>query len=120
MEEHASWQTRFAWDSLGPRSFDWASQSHFPALLASRIRADRGLHHPTETAEAARKAFGAKLAFTDSDDGRIKGDRRSGRRGESAVAYEPTKAAIEAGKQSTPSGRWADHCRSRELTALAR
>jgi predicted dehydrogenase len=44
----------------------WAAQSHFPALLASpdvELTAVCTTRH--ETAEAAREAFGAKLAFTD-------------------------------------------------------
>ena len=95
---------------------NWASQSHFPALLASPdVETDRGLHHRPETAEEARKAFGAKLAFTDFREMVASPEI-------DAVAvvvrvpshYEPTKAAIEAGKHvytEWPLG--PDHRRSR-------
>ena len=44
----------------------WAAQSHFPALLASPdVELTAVCTTRRETAEAAREAFGAKLAFTD-------------------------------------------------------
>src|SRR3990172_3561224 len=44
----------------------WASQSHFPALLASPdIELTAVCTTRPESAKEARKAFGAKLAFTD-------------------------------------------------------
>ena len=44
----------------------WASQSHYPALAASPdVEMTAVCTTRTETAEAARKAFGAKFAFTD-------------------------------------------------------
>ena len=78
----------------------WASQSHFPALLASPdVELTAVCTTRRETAEAAREAFGAKLAFTDFRE--IVASKEI-----DAVAvvvrvpshYEPTKAAIEAGK----------------------
>jgi predicted dehydrogenase len=76
----------------------------------------------SETAEAARKAFGAKLAFTDFRE-------MAASKEIDAVAvvvrvplhYEPTKAAIEAGKHvytEWPLGRTT--AEAEELTALAR
>src|SRR5262244_3227254 len=44
----------------------WAAQSHFPALLASPdVELTAVCTTRRETAEAAREAFGAKLAFID-------------------------------------------------------
>ena len=44
----------------------WASQSHFPALLASPdVELTAVCTTRPESAEEARKAFGAKLAFHD-------------------------------------------------------
>ena len=44
----------------------WAAQSHFPALLASPdVELTAVCTTRRETAEAAREASGAKLAFTD-------------------------------------------------------
>src|SRR5262245_13085894 len=44
----------------------WAAQSHFPALLASpEVELTAVCTTRRETAEAAREAFGAKLAFSD-------------------------------------------------------
>ena len=44
----------------------WASQSHFPALKASPdVEMTAVCTTRAETAEAAKQAFGAKLAFTD-------------------------------------------------------
>src|SRR6266550_3758948 len=44
----------------------WASQSHFPALLASPdVELTAVCTTRPETAEEARKAFGAQLAFHD-------------------------------------------------------
>ena len=100
----------------------WASQSHFPALLASPdVEFTAVCTTRTETAEAARKAFGAKLAFTDFRAMAVSKEI-------DAVAvvvrvpshYEPTKAAIEAGKHvytEWPLGRTT--VEAEELTALA-
>ncbi|SRR6266542_6984247 len=101
----------------------WASQSHFPALLASPdVELTAVCTTRRETAEAARKAFGAKLAFTDYRE-------MVGSKEIDAVAvvvrvpshYEPTKAAIEAGKHvytEWPLGRTT--AEAEELAALAR
>ncbi|HEX3169086.1 MAG TPA: gfo/Idh/MocA family oxidoreductase, partial [Burkholderiales bacterium] len=44
----------------------WASQSHFPALRASPdVELTAVCTTKPESAEEARKVFGAKLAFTD-------------------------------------------------------
>src|SRR5437867_409181 len=78
----------------------WAAQSHFPALLASPdVELTAVCTTRRETAEAAREAFGAKLAFTDFREMVVSKEI-------DAVAvvvrvpahYEPTRAAIEAGK----------------------
>jgi len=101
----------------------WASQSHFPALLASTdVELTAVCTRSTESAEAARVAFGAKLAFTDYR-------TMLASKEIDAVAvvvrvpshYEPTKAAIEAGKHvytEWPLGRTT--AEAEELTALAR
>src|SRR5215813_3591111 len=78
----------------------WAAQSHFPALLASPdVELTAVCTTRRETAEAAREAFGARLAFTDFREMVVSKEIH-------AVAvvvrvpahYEPTRAAIEAGK----------------------
>src|SRR3954463_8261755 len=101
----------------------WASQSHFPALRASPdAELTAVCTTRTESAEAARKAFGAKLAFTDFQEMVKSSDI-------DAIAvvvrvpshYEPTKAAIEAGKHvytEWPLGRTT--AEAEELAALAR
>jgi predicted dehydrogenase len=101
----------------------WASQSHFPALLASPdVEMTAVCTTRTETAEAARKAFGAKLAFTD-----FRAMAASKEIDAVAVVvrvplhYEPAKAAIEAGKHvytEWPLGRTT--AEAEELTALAK
>src|SRR6202795_1996363 len=80
----------------------WASQSHFPALLASPdVELTAVCTTRPETAEAARKAFGAKLAFTE-----FKAMVASKEIDAVAVVvrvpspYEPTRAASEAGKHA--------------------
>ncbi|HZN26319.1 MAG TPA: Gfo/Idh/MocA family oxidoreductase [Burkholderiales bacterium] len=101
----------------------WASQSHFPALRASPdVELTAVCTTRPDTAEEARKAFGAKLAFTDFRAMAASQDI-------DAVAvvvrvpshYEPTKAAIEAGKHvytEWPLGRTT--AEAEELAALAR
>ena len=101
----------------------WASQSHFPALLAHPdVEMTAVCTTRPETAEEARKAFGAKVAFTDFHAMVASPDI-------DAVAvvvkvplhYEPTKAAIEAGKHvytEWPLGR--NTAEAEELAALAR
>src|SRR5688572_7232504 len=101
----------------------WASQSHYPALLASPdVELTAVCTTRPETAEAARKAFAAKLAFTDFRE-------MVASKEIDAVAvvvrvpshYEPTKAAIEAGKHvytEWPLGRTT--AEAEELAALAR
>ncbi len=78
----------------------WASQSHFPALLASPdVEFTAVCTTRPESAEEARQAFGAKLAFHDFRAMAVSPEI-------DAVAvvvrapshYEATKAAIEAGK----------------------
>ena len=88
---------------------NWASQSHFPALLASPdVELTAVCTTRPESAEEAREAFGAKLAFHD-----VRAMVASPEIDAVAVVVrvpshdEPTRAAIEAGKPSTPSGRWA-------------
>src|SRR5690349_1235893 len=101
----------------------WAAQSHFPALLASPdVELTAVCTTRRETAEAAREAFGAKLAFTDFRKMVVSKEI-------DAIAvvvrvpshYEPTKAAIEAGKPvytEWPLGRTT--AEAEELTALAK
>ncbi len=101
----------------------WASQSHFPALLAHPdVELTAVCTRNPESADAARKAFGAKLAFTDYR-------TMVASKEIDAVAvvvrvpshYEPTRAAIEAGKHvytEWPLGR--NTAEAEELTALAR
>jgi predicted dehydrogenase len=101
----------------------WASQSHFPALLASPdVELTAVCTTKPESAEEARKAFGAKLAFTD-----FRAMCASKEIDAVAVVvrvpshYEPTKAAIEAGKHvytEWPLGRTT--AEAEELAALAR
>jgi predicted dehydrogenase len=101
----------------------WASQSHFPALLASPdVELTAVCTTRPESAEEARKAFGAKLAFHD-----VQAMVASPEIDAVAVVvrvpahYEPTRAAIEAGKPvytEWPLGRTT--AEAEELAALAR
>ena len=102
---------------------NWASQSHFPALLASPdVELTAVCTTRPESAEEAREAFGAKLAFHDFREMVASPEI-------DAVAvvvrvpshYEPTRAAIEAGKHvytEWPLGRTT--AEAEELAALAR
>jgi predicted dehydrogenase len=102
---------------------NWASQSHFPALMASPdVEMTAVCTTRPESAEEAREAFGARLAFHDFHEMVASPEI-------DAVAvvvrvpshYEPTKAAIEAGKHvytEWPLGRTT--AEAEELTALAR
>ena len=104
-------------------SSTWSSQSHFPALLASPdVELTAVCTTRPESAEEARQAFGAKLAFHDFREMVASPEI-------DAVAvvvrvpshYEPTKAAIEAGKHvytEWPLGRTT--AEAEELAALAR
>ncbi len=101
----------------------WASQSHFPALLASPdVEFTAVCTTRAESAEEARRAFGAKLAFHDFREMAASPDI-------DAVAvvvrvpshYEPTRAAIEGGKHvytEWPLGR--NTAEAAELADLAR
>jgi predicted dehydrogenase len=101
----------------------WASQSHFPALLASPdVELTAVCTTRPESAVEAREAFGAKLAFHD-----FRAMVASPEIDAVAVVvrvpshYEPTKAAIEAGKHvytEWPLGRTTSE--AEELSALAR
>jgi len=101
----------------------WASQSHFPALLASPdVELTAVCTTRPESAAEAREAFGAKLAFHD-----FRAMVASPEIDAVAVVvrvplhYEPTKAAIEAGKHvytEWPLGRTTGE--AEELSALAR
>ncbi|MDA0770841.1 MAG: Gfo/Idh/MocA family oxidoreductase [Chloroflexi bacterium] len=104
-------------------SSTWSSQSHFPALMASPdVELTAVCTSRPESAEEARKAFGAKLAFHD-----FKEMVSSPEIDAVAVVvrvpshYEPTKAAIEAGKHvytEWPLGRTT--AEAEELATLAR
>ena len=101
----------------------WSAQSHYPALLASPdVELTAVCTSKPESAEEARQAFGAKLAFHDFRE-MVSSPEID------AVAvvvrvpshYEPTKAAIEAGKHvytEWPLGRTT--AEAEELAALAR
>src|SRR5919197_6262073 len=101
----------------------WASQSHFPALLASPdVELTAVCTTRPESAAEARAAFGAKLAFHD-----FRAMVASPEIDAVAVVvrvpshYEPTRAAIEAGKHvytEWPLGRTT--AEAEELAALAR
>ena len=100
----------------------WSSQSHFPALRASSdVELTAVCTTRPESAEEARRAFGARLAFHDFRE-MVASEEID------AVAvvvrvpshYEPTKAAIEAGKHvltEWPLGK--NTAEAEELTALA-
>lgn len=102
---------------------NWSTQSHFPALLASPdVEMTAVCTTRPETAEEAREAFGAKLAFHDYREMVTSSEI-------DAVAvvvkvpehYGPTKAAIEAGKHvytEWPLGRTT--AEADELASLAR
>ena len=101
----------------------WSSQSHFPALMASPdVEITAVCTSRPESAEEARQHFGAKLAFHDFREMAASPEI-------DAVAvvirvplhYEPTKAAIEAGKHvytEWPLGR--NTAEAEELASLAR
>ena len=101
----------------------WSNQSHFPAILASPdVEMTAVCTTRPESAEEARQRFGAKLAFHDFNT-MVQSDEID------AVAvvvrvpshYEPTKAAIEAGKHvltEWPLGRTT--AEAMELADLAR
>ena len=101
----------------------WASQSHFPALMASPdVEMTAVCTTRPESAEEARQVFGAKLAFHDFREMAASPEI-------DAVAvvvrvpshYQPTRAAIEAGKHvltEWPLGRTT--AEAEELTTLAR
>jgi predicted dehydrogenase len=101
----------------------WASQSHFPALLVSPdVELTAVCTTRPESAEEARQAFGAKLAFHD-----VRAMVASPAIDAVAVVvrvpghYEATKAAIEAGKHvytEWPLGRTTAEAEA--LAALAR
>src|SRR3989440_7889515 len=102
---------------------NWASQSHFPALLASPdVELTAVCTTRPETAEEAREAFGSKLAFS-----RWQEMVQSPEIDAVAVVvrgpehYGPTRAALEAGKHvytEWPLGRTT--AEAEELAALAR
>jgi predicted dehydrogenase len=101
----------------------WASQSHYPALLASPdVELTAVCTTRPESAEEAREAFGAKLAFHD-----YRAMVASPEIEAVAVVvrvpahYEPTRAALEAGKHvytEWPLGRTT--AEAEELASLAR
>jgi len=101
----------------------WASQSHFPALAASPdVELTAVCTTRPESAEEARKAFGAKLAFHD-----FRAMVASPQIDAVAVCvrvplhYDPTAAAIEAGKHvytEWPLGR--NTAEAEKLAALAK
>ena len=102
---------------------NWAAKSHLPALIASPdVELTAVCTTRPESAEEARKAFGARLAFHDYR-------TMMASKEIDAVAvvirvpshYEPTRAAIEAGKHvytEWPLGR--NTAEAEELTALAK
>ncbi len=104
-------------------SAHWASQSHFPALRASPdVEMTAVCTTTPASAEAARNTFGAKLAFSDYR------TMVASTEIDAVVVcvrvpshYEPTRAAIEAGKHvytEWPLGRTS--AEAEQLAALAR
>ena len=101
----------------------WASQSHFPALLASPdVEMTAVCTTRPASAEEARRAFGAQLAFHD-----YRAMVASPEIDAVAVVvrvplhYEPTRSALEAGKHvytEWPLGRTT--AEAEEMAALAR
>ena len=103
-------------------SSTWSGQSHFPAVLASpHVELTAVCTTRPESAEEARQAFGAKLAFHDFREMAASPEI-------DAVAvvvrvpshFEPTKAAIDAGKHvytEWPLGRTT--AEAEELSKLA-
>ena len=101
----------------------WASQSHFPALLASPdVEFTAVCTTRPESAEEARQAFGARFAFHDFREMAASPEV-------DAVAvvvrvpshYEATKAAIEAGKHVFTEWPLARNtAEAEELAAMAR
>lgn len=101
----------------------WASHSHYPALLASAdVDLTAVCTTRQATAEEAREAFGAKLAFSDWREMVASPEI-------DAVAvvvrvpehYGPTRAALEAGKHvytEWPLGRTT--AEAEELAGIAR
>jgi predicted dehydrogenase len=101
----------------------WSARSHLPALQASAdVELTAVCTTKSETAEAARRAWGARLAFDDYRKMVVSPEI-------DAVAvvvrvpshYEPTKAALEAGKHvycEWPLGRTTSE--AVELAALAK
>jgi predicted dehydrogenase len=101
----------------------WSSRSHLPAIAASDdVELTAVCTTKPDSAEAARKAYGARFAFHDYNTMIASAEV-------DAVAvvvrvpshYGPTKAAIEAGKHvycEWPLGRTTEE--AEELTALAR
>jgi len=101
----------------------WSARSHLPALRASSdVELTAVCTTRAESAEAARQAYGARLAFHDYREMIASPEI-------DAVAvvvrvpshYEPTKAALEAGKHvycEWPLGRTTSE--AEELSALAR
>ncbi|MBV9582982.1 MAG: Gfo/Idh/MocA family oxidoreductase [Chloroflexi bacterium] len=101
----------------------WASQSHYPALLASPdVELTAVCTTRQESAEEAREALGARLAFSDWREMVLSPDI-------DAVAvvvrvpehYGPTRAALEAGKHvytEWPLGRTT--AEAEDLAGLAR
>ena len=102
---------------------NWSVQSHYPALMASPdVELTAVCTSRPESAEEARQKFGAKLAFHDFREMVVSPEI-------DAVAvvvrvplhYEPTKAAIEAGKHvytEWPLGRTT--AEAEELAGLAK
>jgi len=102
---------------------NWSVQSHYPALMASPdVELTAVCTSRPESAEEAKQKFGAKFAFHDFKEMMVSPDI-------DAVAvvvrvplhYEPTKAAIEAGKHvytEWPLGRTT--AEAEELAALAK
>ena len=100
----------------------WASQSHFPAIMASPdVEMTAVCTSRAESAEEARQTFGAKFAFHDFND-MVSCSEIDGVAVVVRVPshYEPTKAAINAGKHvytEWPLGRTTSE--AEELASLA-
>src|SRR5215210_5091501 len=101
---------------------NWASQSHFPALMASPdVEMTAGCTTRPESAEEAREAFGATLAFHDYREMVASPEIDAVAVVVKVPEHEgPTRAALEAGKHvytEWPLGRTT--AEAEELTKLA-
>jgi len=65
--KEATWQTRFGWACIGASvTGTWSTRSHLPAVQANPdVELTAVCTTKADSAEAARQAYGARLAFND-------------------------------------------------------